>query len=159
MKQRSEHVQNIREHLRCYVGQYGTMTVDRASALTGIKPGTIRSHLDENGASTPRGPELLAYMSALGPDFTNTVLAGIGQGGAFSLDLNTAPAMEHLGNLQDLARDVTACAADGVIDHQERRKLAPLVRKLATRLAGWGHALRHPVVTIQVFRDNKRAAA
>ena len=116
--------------MNSHVGQGRAWSVEGLSQTTGIPVSSLKAY--RAGEQTPGLHYFLRLSSALGPEFTNQVLAPIGIGGAHWLDNDEVHSLGLSAKASGLAAMICEHAEDGRIDHRELLEQVPAVRYLHT---------------------------
>jgi len=122
------------------VGTYhgdGKITIADLSACTGIKTRTLESYRDHE--SGPSGHKLMVLMEALGPRFTNRLLAKVGMGGAREMSPEEIGFHDVAEGAASYCQTFIRAMADNRIDHIERPELLKLARAMQDNLTRFLH--------------------
>lgn len=128
----------LRDVLRFFIGRHA-MPVEMVSRETGIPERRIYSHLGNDG-TCPSGVDLQAYARVFGPQFLNALFGPLGFV-CHRAEPETFCMHGFLTHHLSFAREWSVVIEDGVIDHQEQKKVVPMMRNLSDMTASYALAL------------------
>lgn len=112
-----------------HVGREHPISFEALEVLTGISVSTLRSY--DEGRATSGLSWTMRLFCALGPGFTNQVIALAGLGGAERLQVGELKPTALAAQISTCLAELLHRLADGELTHKERADMAPRLRQLA----------------------------
>lgn len=125
--------------LKRQVGHGRRFMPKQFAELIGAAVPTVKGWLA--GQGSPAIDRLPKIEAVAGEDLMRDLLAELGYAGAYKITNKTVCPNAHATELANALRELLAALEDRRIDHQERPKLIPIFRKLASEAAHFADTL------------------